>query len=266
MGNRTLYGLVLVSIAGTGASNYYLYNRIQALQTSTPAPATASLDPIAIVQLVDERLAARQKRQAEEQLGRIKTQYANAGAQTVDNKLLYGNANARIQLIEWGDYECPYCRKLHASLKQVIDHSEGVINWEFKHFPLASHNPVAANEALAIECINANYDNTTAWVMMDRFIQDTKGNGRGFGDLVDYVREAGLNGSLINNCLAGYTLQQKINEDYRQGRQLGITATPAILIKDTASGTQALVKGYKSPEEIVQAIQAVMDKTSNHRQ
>jgi predicted DsbA family dithiol-disulfide isomerase len=101
---------------------------------------------------------------------------------------------------------------------------------------------------------------------MDRFIQDTKGNGRGFGDLVDYVREAGLNGSLINNCLAGNTLQQKINEDYRQGRQLGITATPAILIKDTASGTQALVKGYKSPEEIVQAIQAVMDKTSNHRQ
>ncbi|PVZ64524.1 thioredoxin domain-containing protein [Pelagibaculum spongiae] len=49
----------------------------------------------------------------------------------IQSYLIYGNPSAKITLQEYGDIECPYCRKMHSVIKQVINHSQGVINWEF---------------------------------------------------------------------------------------------------------------------------------------
>jgi thiol-disulfide isomerase/thioredoxin len=87
---------------------------------------------------------------------------------TPDHRLIYGNPEARITLQEFGDIECPFCRKMHDDLKQVVDNAENTVNWEFKHFPLESHNPAAALQAKVIECVKDSYGNKVAWAALDR--------------------------------------------------------------------------------------------------
>jgi protein-disulfide isomerase len=170
--------------------------------------------------MVDERLAVMQKQQSLKSLLSLKDQYQLAPAETVDNSLLYGDSNARITIKEYGDVECPYYRKMHAEVKRIVDHSEGVINWEFKHFPLAGHNPAAALEAQAIECVKEAYG--------------------------------------ISNCLASDDHKDTINNDYAEGRNSGVSATPALVIVDNKTNKEYLIKGFKTSEMLLQAIQKIV--------
>ncbi|MFT5085040.1 MAG: hypothetical protein ACI9Y1_003097 [Lentisphaeria bacterium] len=59
---------------------------------------------------------------------------------------------------------------MHSVMKQVVDYSKGIINWEYKHFPLKRNGLSSAKKGQTIECIADNYDNRVAWVALDRFI------------------------------------------------------------------------------------------------
>lgn len=91
-------------------------------------------------------------------------------------------------------------------------------------------------------------------------MMDTKGNGKGLGDIPEYVRSFGLNGSLIGNCLASDDHKGKINQDYEDGRRAGIIATPAIRILDNQTGQDYLLKGYRTPEQLLQAVQQILSQ------
>lgn len=213
-----------------------------------------------IIRIIDEKIAAIEREKGKKKLAALEELYQLASKSTTDNQLIYGNLNARVTLREFGDIECPFCRQMHADVKQVVDYSAGVINWEFKHYPLEGHNPAAAVGGQAIECINEYYDNRTAWIALERFITETKGNGKGILDIPNFVRTFGLNGSLIGNCLASDDHKEKINRDYTEGKNSGVTGTPALMIIDHQSDRKFLVKGMKTSEEILQAIQSVMKK------
>ena len=176
------------------------------------------------------------------------------------DKLIYGNPNARISIRMFGDIECPFCRKIHKELKRVVDHSQGVINWEYKHFPLSFHNPSAAINAQAIECIAETHDNQKAWVALTQFVEGTKGNGGGVGDIPNFVRSFGLNGSMVKNCLESDSHKGKINKDYAEGLKLNVRRTPAIQIVDSTSSRSAIVEGYQTSEQILSKIQQVLNQ------
>ena len=259
-GNQLITGVLIISTVALIASNIYLHTELINLKASTDQPPVEHLSQHDVITLVDDRLSSLEKRKAQELLSSLEEQFQLAQVSTPDNRLIYGELNARITLQEYGDIECPYCRKMHGSIKQVVEHSQGVINWEFKHFPLGSHNPVAAIESQAIECVKEAYDNRTAWIALERFMMDTKGNGKGLGDIPEYVRSFGLNGSLIGNCLASDDHKGKINQDYEDGRRAGITATPAIRILDNQTGQDYLLKGYRTPEQLLQAVQQILSQ------
>lgn len=253
--------------AATSASGYYFNNelkRIDAIKVE-PVVQVASIEKQVIKKdtltlfMVDERLAIQKKQQSQKRLASLKEQYQLAPAETADNSLLYGDVNARISIKEYGDVECPYCRKMHTEVKRIVDHSQGVINWKFKHFPLAGHNPAAAYEAQALECVKEAYGNRVAWVAMDRMITETAGNGKGIDDMTSFIRSLGLNGSLISNCLASDDHKDTINNDYADGRKSGVTATPALVIVDNKTNKQSLIKGYKTSEMLAKAIHKIIE-------
>ena len=211
-----------------------------------------------VIQIVDQRLAAIERNKGKDKLASLERLYQLAAKSTPDNRLIYGNLDARITLQEFGDIECPFCRQMHSGIKQVIDYSKGVINWEFKHYPLEGHSPAAVVGAQTIECVNEYYDNRTAWIALEQFMIETKGNGKGVADILEFIRSFGINGSLIGNCLASNDHKAKINSDYKEGRSSGVTGTPALMILDNQSGRKFLLKGMKTPEEILQAVQKVI--------
>ncbi len=65
---------------------------------------------------------------------------------------IYGDPTAAASIIEFSDFECPYCRKIHPVLKRLVNDSGGQVNWVFRHYPLSFHKPNAQREAEASEC------------------------------------------------------------------------------------------------------------------
>jgi len=65
---------------------------------------------------------------------------------------IVGNANAKISLIEYSDFECPFCKRFHATMQQVMAANGDNVRWVYRHFPLDSLHQKARTEALASEC------------------------------------------------------------------------------------------------------------------
>lgn len=248
---RALVATQIITAAFFGLTTYYLYTEIGKLKS---IELTSNIDIQGVIReaIRSEKLEAGKKVLLEM---KEKNQLANNPQST---HLSYGNSAARYTIEFFSDIECPYCRKMFPNLKQVVDHSKGVINAQYRHFPLQRHNPTAAIEAQAIECIASNQGNQLAWIALEKMMIDTVGNGAGIAqsatEFAEWGRSFGLNGSMLQNCLLSDAYKQKINDDYGYGLSLGIMATPAILLKDNQSSQQTLLKGYQSAEDILRAL------------
>lgn len=118
--------------------------------------------------IVREELAKSQNVGEKQSLDSLLKEYTLAD--DTASSMNYGSKSARFTLQMFSDVECPFCRKMYFDVKKVVDHSQGIINWEYKHFPLSMHNP-AAIEAKALECIASEQGVTKAWVALDQFIK-----------------------------------------------------------------------------------------------
>lgn len=245
----TLLILTLLSTIST--------NSFSSSKPETSTQIMSNLTEEDVRRIVREEIAKSQNVVEKQSLESLLQEYALADETASSMK--YGNKSARFTLQMFSDVECPFCRKMYFEVKKVVDHSKGIINWEYKHFPLGAHNPAAAIEAQALECIFSEQGVTKAWVALDQFIKSTQGNGKGLPlDIPGFVRSFGLNGSLLKNCMLTDESKIQVNEDYQLGKDLGIYATPAVLLKDNQYGKEYLIKGSKTAEQILQAIKSVM--------
>ena len=243
-------GVLLVSHA-------YQFSEIQTLKQER-SQATQTLTANEIVSIVDQRLDVAEQRRAQDKFQTLIADYEMASPRVPEDRLVYGSLNARLTMQEFSDIECPFCRKMHGGLKSVVDNSQGVVNWEYKHFPLSGHNPAAAMQAKAVECVRESYGNRVAWAALDQFFEKTRSNGQGVGDLPTFARSMGLSGKAMELCLASDAHEDRISQDYREGSQMGITGTPALRILDHKTGRDYLIKGYKTPEQLTQALQQIL--------
>jgi protein-disulfide isomerase len=172
------------------------------------------------------------------------TEYLNASENTPENKLIYGNLNARITLTMLSDMDCPYCKKMHPNLKKLVDSSEGVLNWEYRHLPLKRHNPSATNKAMLVECVNKAEGNRAAWSTLNALV-----SGHSISDLA--IGE-------LATCIENNEKKAELLEDMQYAEAINVMSTPVIIVTDNETGKQGMLKGYKEPQHIVKAIEMVM--------
>jgi protein-disulfide isomerase len=142
---------------------------------------------------------------------------------SVDGAPTKGNTNAKLTLIEFSDFECPYCgRYVREAYPQVErDYvSTGKIRYVFRHFPLAGLHPRAMKAAEAGECgrIQGKF-----WPLHDQLFANQKALEP--PALVTYARAAGLETKPFETCLNGEAAS-KVRTDLEAGARAGITATP----------------------------------------
>lgn len=202
----------------------------QVMQNKPALPKTDLVMPKPSKQMVETSLSKQNYLQAEEI--------------TPNDIRLYGSLNARVTLTLFSDLDCPYCKKIHGSLKNIIDLSQGTINWEFKHFPLKMHNPSASEKAMLVECMATTYNNRLAWKAMDDLFA---------GNTIE-----ALSSAEVNQCLEAQASQSRVLRDVQLGSSLGVTSTPVIVVTDNETGKQGMIKGYKEPEQILKGVQLVM--------
>jgi protein-disulfide isomerase len=123
-----------------------------------------------------------------EQLKPILDQYVSAGktANTVtltnlptvnDQDHLRGEKNAKITVVEYSDFDCPFCSRFHTTMQQVLDEYDGQVNWVYRDFPLPQLHPNAPKLAEAAECIANQNGEEAFWKFADAYYT-TKGEGK----------------------------------------------------------------------------------------
>ena len=152
---------------------------------------------------------------------------------------IYGNPDALVSLIEYSDFECPFCKRFHITAKEIVDAYDGKVNWVYRHFPLAFHNPGAQLQAEASECAAALGGNDAFWKYTDIIYERTTSNGDGFPieGLVPLAREIGLDGDAFSSCLEERRYEARVTEDFEEGVRIGIRGTPGNILLNNESGS-----------------------------
>ncbi len=147
-------------------------------------------------------------------------------------KPVRGNANAKVTLVEYSDFECPFCKRFHDdAMKNVLkDYVEtGKVKVVYKHFPLPFH-PNAQKAAEAAECAN---DQGKFWEMHDKLFAMQE-IAIDVASLKKYARELGLNPEKFDKCLDNSEKASAVQKDLDEGQLDGVSGTPTSFINGKA--------------------------------
>ncbi len=171
-----------------------------------------------------------------------------------------GDSNAKISLIEYSDFECPYCKRFHATAQKVIESYEGTVNWVYRHYPLAFHNPGAQKQAEATECAAELGGENAFWTYTDVLYERTKSGGKGFpiASLVPLAEELGLDKVAFKECLDSEKYAARVKEDFDDGAGAGIRGTPGNILLNAETGEVAVVSGAVPFERIRAEIEKML--------
>jgi protein-disulfide isomerase len=136
-----------------------------------------------------------------------------------------GAADARVTLVEYGDFECPLCGAAYPELKRALRDLGPKVRFVFRHFPVAERHPYAPHAAEVAEAAGAQ---GKFWQMHDLLYQ--RQAALGDDDLVRYARELGLDAERVRRELADHTYAGRVREDILSGVQSGVSGTPRFFI------------------------------------
>ncbi len=135
-----------------------------------------------------------------------------------------GPDDALVTVIEFSDFQCPYCAKAPAPLKDAIAAYEGDVRLIFKHYPLPSHRQAPA----AAQASWAAHQQGKFWEMHDEIFANQKALTD--KDLEGYAQKLGLDLTRFNADRASEAAKQAVDADYAAGSKAGATGTPYFLV------------------------------------
>lgn len=166
---------------------------------------------------------------------------------------VYGNPAAPVSLIEYSDFECPFCQRFHGTAKQLVDNSDGKVNWIYRHYPIPSHRG-AAPKALATECAAELGGNDAFWRYTDELFQRRADGFYPVDQLVPLAKQQGLDEKAFKACMDSGRHKDKIQAQAAGGQRAGITGTPGNILFDNGSGNVLAVHGAQPLEALQGAV------------
>ena len=147
---------------------------------------------------------------------------------TVNARPFKGNDNARIVVVEYSDYQCPFCARFYRETLPLIDKEyiqAGKIKYVFNNLPLDDLHPVAFKAAEAVECAG---EQGKFWDLHGRFFSDQ--NLLVKGDVSAPAKSLGLNMTQFEQCLSSKKTEPVVRAGVAQAESLGIQSTPSFVI------------------------------------
>jgi protein-disulfide isomerase len=177
------------------------------------------------------------------------------GEMIASDSPVLGNSNATIAVVEFSDYQCPYCgaaegtnEELIAQFKQrdptweapipkVIDEyvKTGKIKLIFRNFPISAHQ-YAKKATLAAKCA---YEQNKFWEYHNTLFENQEALTD--LDLKKYAVDLGLNANQFSQCLESNKYEESINKDIKDGTALGVEGTPTFFIGNEEKGYEKIV-------------------------
>jgi len=162
-----------------------------------------------------------------------------------------GNPKAEISIIEYSEFQCPFCARHHPTLKKVLEEYGDDVNWVFRHFPLSFHeNAQKASEAS--ECAADQGGNDVFWEYHDLLFE----NGLGAENYITYAEELGLDVDEFTDCLDSGKFEQAVKDDFTSGGKAGVRGTPGNVIYNNKTKEAQVLSGALPFEQF----KAVLDQ------
>ncbi len=186
-----------------------------------------------------------------------------AETETVPGDHVWGNKDAKVVLVEYGDFQCPGCGGAYPNLKAIKETYKDKVAFVFRNLPLTSIHPNALAAATAAEAAGLQgkfwemhdklYDNQTLW-------SDAQATSR-TDVFVGYASELGLNVDQFRSDLSNSKVTQKIARDRALANKLKLTGTPSLMIGENKldeESTSDLIgeKGEKLKAKLNEALKA----------
>lgn len=171
-----------------------------------------------------------------------------------------GNPNADVVIVEYSDTECPFCKRFHETMRQVVSEYEatGEVAWVYRHFPLDSLHKKARSEAVALECANELGGNDAFWKYADRLFEVTPSNdGLDAAELPKIAAFVGLDAVAFSACAASSRYDAHIEAEAQNAMATGGQGTPWSIIV-TKDGKKYPLSGAQPLTSIQQAIEAAL--------
>jgi protein-disulfide isomerase len=163
-----------------------------------------------------------------------------------------GAQNAKVTIIEYSDFECPFCKRFHPTMQQLVDEYPNDVRWVYRHFPLEQLHSKAPKQAEATECAA---EQGKFWEMADKIFEVTPANnGLDMAKLPTYAKDAGVPDiPKFQECLDSGKYVQHVQDDIADAQAAGGRGTPYSVVL-TADGKKLPLSGaqpYSSVKQLV---------------
>jgi protein-disulfide isomerase len=142
-----------------------------------------------------------------------------------DSDHVEGAADAAVTLVQYGDFECPYCGQAYPIVKEIQSRVGSRLRFVFRNFPLVQSHPHAERAAEAAEAAAAQ---GKFWEMHDLLYQNQRALKD--ADLVRYAQELGLDADRLRSDLLQEKYRERVRQDFMSGVRSGVNGTPTFFI------------------------------------
>lgn len=173
-----------------------------------------------------------------------------------EDDYVLGNPNAAIVMIEYSDYDCPFCKQFHATMQQIMDEYgvTGRVAWVYRQFPLIDLHPNAPILSEAGLCVGDIGGNDAFWTFSDAvFDSRFETEPTNITRLPQFAEEAGVSILDFQECMESDRMLDDLKADMADGLVAGAQGTPYTVIK--VGNQEATINGAQ-PYEVVKGIVA----------
>jgi len=154
---------------------------------------------------------------------------------TDDPSRVKGDPDAPVTIVEFSDFQCPFCNRIEPALKDVLTQYQGKVKLSYRDFPLSQIHP---NAKIAAEASRCALDQGKYWEMHDAMFADqSKLDEAG---LIKTAAGLGVDQKAFGSCLKSGKYEEVVQEDFRAGSEAGVNGTPTFFIYgEFVSGVQS---------------------------
>lgn len=171
-----------------------------------------------------------------------------------DSDRLRGEKDAEITLIEYSDFQCPFCTRHHPTMQALVDNNNGNVNWTIRHLPLRSIHPQAQKAAEAAECAGDLGGDEAYWTITDLMFE------RGVtGDFSAFAADVNIDAAAFVDCINTGKFASKVDRDLETAAAAGVRGTPGTIVYNNKTKQSSVISGARSVADFQQAIDSLLN-------
>lgn len=175
-----------------------------------------------------------------------------------------GNPNAPILMIEYSDYDCPFCKKYHETMNRIMNEYgvTGKVAWVYRQLPLVKLHPASPKISEAALCVGEIGGNNAFWKFSDTVFETRNPDDMtNLTKLPEYAELAGVKKEDYDDCMNSGRMEERVLSSIKDGLDSGARGTPYTVL--VVGDQQAVISGAQPYETVNGIIKNLVDQLNN---